>query len=448
MRSAQNIKLNHRQKLAAGRFLAKRRMPYFSAGLYSLIPKPIPGMLQHTGQPMGATPNGIMLYDPDAIQEMELDDVEFSLLNLVCHIIRGHAKTAEKLGWDPQLANQAFDAAINDDLFAAGMKPQPSDMLPSKIQDPATMKPMEDGMTPHAYYEALKQMKQPPGTTPGSRPGGGMGGGAAGNPMPNEGQHGGGNGSQNPGQQQKQQGRSEAELDRIRKQVARDIQKHAEKGHGTVPAGWQVWANTELKPPKIRWQDKLNRTLRGAIAQKAGMLDYSYHRPSRRQQSIGFGPGKPILPTMVAPTPTVAVAVDTSGSMSSSDLARAVSETKGILTQTDADIHLLSCDAEVHGPPRKVRTWKEVQNNLKGGGGTDFGPIFDAVQKIPERPNICVVLTDGGGPAPGRAPKGMTVIWVLIGKKTNDWSGAMIPWVEGGGMDDRISYGEMIWVDD
>ena len=444
-------KLNHRQKISAGRFLAKKRMPYFAAGLYSLIPRPVPGMMKTMGGGMAVTPNGVMIYDPDVIEnEWTLDDVEFGLLHELGHILRNHSKVTEKRGWDPKLANLAFDAAINDDLFAAGMKPLPSDMLPSKIQDPVTMKPMGDGLTEHAYYDALTKMKNPPQAVPGARPGGGACGGGAGNPFPGESAYGGGTpgpGASNSGNQKNNTdgGRSEAEIERVRKQVARDIQQHTQKGRGEVPGGWQVWANSELKPPKVRWQDKLRRVIRGAVSNRAGMLDYTYSRPSRRQSAVGYGYGRPILPAMSAPTPALVVAVDTSGSMNSNDLARAVSETKGILTQTAADVHLLSCDAEVHGPPRKVRTWKEVQNALKGGGGTAFGPIFEAARKIPERPTICVVLTDGGGPAPATPPPNMTVIWVLIGEKTDNWCGAMEPWVEGD-HDAKVPYGEKVWV--
>lgn len=230
--------------------------------------------------------------------------------------------------------------------------------------------------------------------------------------------------------------------------MARDIQQHVEKGRGDVPGGWAVWAGQALKPPKIHWTDKLSRTVRGAVAYRAGMLDYSYARPSRRQSALGYGHGVPILPAMVAPTPDVAVAWDTSGSMAETDHARAASELRGVLAQTNASVHLVTCDCEVHGPPRRISSWKEATSMLKGGGGTDFAPIFEALKRMPEKPSTCIVMTDGGGPAPVRPPPGITIIWVLIGKRTDSWSGAMVPWVHGGSIENKVSYGEIIFVDE
>ena len=441
------VQLNHRQKISAGRFLAKKRMPYFSSALYSVIPMPVVGLQAQSGQPMACTPNGILIYDAQAVEAMELDDVEFSLLNVTSHLVRNSADVAKRNNWEPARANKALDASVNDDLMAAGCKPKPSDMIPSRIHEPKTMKPMEDGQTPHAYYRALAEMDDEPESEPGARPGGGNSGGCAGNPNPQEGAHG-GSGKGNGGGQAKGKspGRSEAEMNRMRKQVAKDVQKAAAKGHGNVPGGWQIWAGQELEPPKVRWQDKFRRVVRGAISSRKGMLDYSYCRPSRRQSGVGFGFGKPILPTMVAPEVEIVVAFDTSGSMSGDDLARAGAECRGILTQTDVTVHLLSCDAEVHGPPKKVKTWKEAQNSLKGGGGTDFGPIFEAVKGIKSKPSVLVILTDGGGPAPVRPPNGVTVVWVLIGEKTGGWAGAMVPWVEGESIETKVTYGEQIWV--
>lgn len=447
-----NHNLNHQQLLAAGRFLAKKRMPYFSAALYSLIPRPVPKMMETMGAAMGVTPNCVMIYDPEYIEKnWTIDDVEFGLLHEISHVLRGHSKVVEQNGFDPRMFNLAADAAINDDLMAAGCKPLPSDMLPSKIQDPQTMKPMPEGLTEHAYYNALKQMKNPPQPVPGARPGSGMCGGAAGNPLPGEEAYGGGGQGNRPqqgqGSQSQDGGRSEIEIERIKKQVARDIQNHASKGHGSVPGGWQIWADQEVKPPKVRWQDKLRRVVRGAIGHRAGMLDYTYRRPSRRQSALGYGDGVPILPSMTAPAPRITVAFDTSGSMSSSDLARAGAELRGILGQTNTPVNLISCDAEVHGGPRQVKTWKEAMNSLKGGGGTDFGPIFKEVEKMRPAQDIVIVLTDGGGPAPATPPKAQ-VVWVLIGKATGNWDGAMVPWVEGKAIEEKVGYGEMIWVED
>ena len=209
-------------------------------------------------------------------------------------------------------------------------------------------------------------------------------------------------------------GRSEAEVARIRKQVAEDIKQEATKSRGTVPAGWARWADEQLSPPKVPWRQKLARQARAAVQFQKGMVDYTYSRPSRRQASHGYGIGKPILPTLHAPVPRVAVGVDTSGSMGQHELDQALRETNGVLMAVGAEVEFVACDAEVH-VQKKVRNWKDVRANLKGGGGTDFRPVFEAFDKAKPRPDIVIFVTDGYGPAPVEAPANMKVIWLLVG---------------------------------
>ena len=144
----------------------------------------------------------------------------------------------------------------------------------------------------------------------------------------------------------------------------------------------------------------------------AGAVEHRYDGPSRRQAGIGYGTGRPVLPRLRAPMPRVAVAVDTSGSMSGGDLDRAMGETSAILRAIGAPVTFLACDAAVHGVA-KVAHLGQVQ--LKGGGGTDFRPIFEALADMRPRVDVVVVMTDGYGPAPDEELTGLRTIWLLIG---------------------------------
>src|SRR5690606_25788821 len=66
-----------------------------------------------------------------------------------------------------------------------------------------------------------------------------------------------------PGEGSNAHGITDAEGQAIRRDVATKI-KETSNGRGTVPAGWQVWADAELLPPKVRWQDKLRAIARQA----------------------------------------------------------------------------------------------------------------------------------------------------------------------------------------
>jgi predicted metal-dependent peptidase len=428
-----DTKLSHRDKIAAARGLARKRMPYFSAALFTLMPRATPGMMKQVGAAMAVTPRGIMYYDPDVVEnEWDLEDVEFGMLHEVGHFLRDHAKRCEEYGYDKGMWNEAGDAAINDDLIAAGCKPLSTDITPDKIIDPKTKKPMAVGLTEEAYYDAIRRRpKQPECGQGGNRPGGGKCGGVAGNPLdglPDDGTY-----------SQATKGRSEVEVERVKKAVANAIQDHVEKhGAGSVPGGWEVWSGQHLTPPTIRWQDKIRRAVRNGISKVRGQINFHYERPSRRQWGIGYGAGRPILPAMYAPTPRIGLFVDTSGSMGSEDLQIAMSEVDGVLKAAGGDMLFGCCDANVHGI-EKVSDAKQACAKLKGGGGTNFIPVFDELAEMGRHqcPHLIIFLTDGDGPAPDIAPDGLHVIWVLVGKD------ARVPYTENGS---EITWGEQIIV--
>jgi predicted metal-dependent peptidase len=86
----------------------------------------------------------------------------------------------------------------------------------------------------------------------------------------------------------------------------------------------------------------------------------------------------------------------------------------------------------------KARTWREVVRHLKGGGGTDFVPVFEAAAHMRPRPEVLVFCTDGMGPAPAEPPYPLRVIWLLVGPYKQR------PYAYNG----PITYGEFIEVDD
>lgn len=443
-------KLGHRDKIAAARGLARKRMPYFSAALFALMPRPMAGMFEKVGAGMGVTPRGIMYYDPRVVEEeWDLEDCEFGILHEVGHFLRDHAKRCEEYGYDPKMWNSAGDAAINDDLIGAGCKQLATDIVPKKLLHPKTQKPMPDGLTEEAYYDAIRQMQKPPGQGQGpgagganaGRPGNGNCGGVAGNPMAGLDEDGPASGAN--------KGRSEVDIERIKKGTAEAIQQHVKQhGAGSVPGGWKVWGDDQLTPPVIRWQDKLRRAVRRGVAKVKGMVNFHYARPSRRQWAIGYGRGRPILPSMYAPLPRVGCFVDTSGSMGHDDLQIAMSEMSGVLKSSGAEVILGVCDAQMHGKIEPVRDIKEACARLAGGGGTNFVPVYEELAKLPKekRPHVVVFLTDGGGPAPAHNPlPEIHTIWVLVG------SHAEVPWCAGehggwSGGGDRIKWGEQIFV--
>jgi predicted metal-dependent peptidase len=248
--------------------------------------------------------------------------------------------------------------------------------------------------------------------------GGNCGSGAGGKPLPGEPD------ATDPG------ARSEGELHRAIKAVAEAVKQAASSGRGDVPMGLLLAAEDLLKPSVVPWDEKLRRAARRAVAFKMGAFDYRYDAPSRRQAGVGFGWGKPVLPRMRCPVPEVAVVIDTSGSMGSDELQRAVSETAGVMRSVGAPVTFLCCDAEVHGVQRIADPTKVV---LKGGGGTSFQPAFKALEELRPKPSVVVFVTDGCGDAPVKPPRHISTIWVLVGPHqrkpcAGEWGGPEVTW--------------------
>lgn len=183
-------------------------------------------------------------------------------------------------------------------------------------------------------------------------------------------------------------------------------------GRGTVPAGWKRWADG-LAEPSQDWRTLLGAAFRGTLAAGSGAGDYTYRRPGRRTPALG---GRVVLPGLRRPLPQVAVVVDTSGSVTDADLGSALSEIAGISRAVGlhgSRVSVYSCDAAVQTVQQICRV-EEI--SLVGGGGTDLRQgIRRAVDGTP-RPEVVVVLTDGGTPWPDAAP-GCRVIAGIFGSR-------------------------------
>jgi predicted metal-dependent peptidase len=183
------------------------------------------------------------------------------------------------------------------------------------------------------------------------------------------------------------------------------------RGRGTVPAGWQRWAEAALAGLTVPWRRVLASAVRRAIANAAGCCDYAYARPGRRRIP------HIVTPAMRRPRVTVAVVVDTSGSMGQSELDAAMAEIKGVIAAAgigSGGLLVLACDAAV-GASTRVRRVEQVQ--LSGGGGTDLRVGIAAAESSHPRPDVVVVLTDGETPWPELPTRARLVVAIVGGTR-------------------------------
>lgn len=162
----------------------------------------------------------------------------------------------------------------------------------------------------------------------------------------------------------------------------------------------------ELIAPQLSW-----RALLAQYLIQAARDDYSFQRPSRREADS-------ILPRLYSQGLNLVVAIDTSGSIREDELCEFLSEIDAIKGQVRAEIDLLACDDQIAaGAPWHFSAWEPMQlpEGLSGGGGTDFRPVFDWVEKSHATPDALLYFTDAEGPFPKVAPS-YPVIWLVKGR--------------------------------
>lgn len=217
------------------------------------------------------------------------------------------------------------------------------------------------------------------------------------------------------------EGVDEDRADLIRQQVAVEIRNHV-RNRGHVPAGYERWSK-EILEPVVDWRRELSSLVRRTFAQVAGLRDYTYKRPSRRQSAMNQSGQNILLPAMRQPNPPrVAIVIDTSGSMSDEMLSWALSETQGVLRSLGSsgrNVRVVSCDAAATS--KRVTNASDIE--LKGGGGTDMRVGIDEAMRQREKPDAVVVITDGYTPWPSEPLKGATLIVAL----TDDNASSAVP---------------------
>jgi predicted metal-dependent peptidase len=167
-----------------------------------------------------------------------------------------------------------------------------------------------------------------------------------------------------------------------------------------------------LLQPQLPWRMLLARYMSAQARD-----DYSYNRPSSRR-------GEPaILPSLRSHNLDVVVVLDTSGSVSDQEMNDFITEVDAIKGQIRARVSLHSCDHTLNPDgPWVFEPWEALRlpESFKGGGGTDFRPVFDWIDTLDRQPDLLVYFTDAQGEFPALAPH-FPVVWLVKGKSPVPW---------------------------
>ncbi|HVV23725.1 MAG TPA: VWA-like domain-containing protein [Pseudonocardiaceae bacterium] len=396
-----------RQKWAAARVWTARHAPYLASAILALEPL----VVEQDGpaydlRALPTDPAWHVYLDPDVVEATDVPELGFWLLHQVTHLLRRHADRYPGMGVatpfggrnaDQRRWNVSGDAEIDDDLCVDEVA------VPERAVTPAGIG-LPESWVAEQYWDKLAGVDLPADTPD-------CGTGADGQPR-----------EWNAGLS----GLSEANRKLLYRDVARRIREH---NRGDTPAGWQRWAD-EVLEPVVDWRRALRAAVRHGVADIAGRVDFTYRRPSRRAAALP----DVVLPSLRQPLPTVAVVIDTSGSMSDGMLSQVLGEVHGLLASVGVGrnrLHVVCCDARAYQAQR-VMSAREVR--LLGGGGTDMGAGLAATTDLRPRPDLVIVLTDGHTPWPAEPPGKAKVLVGLM-----DRTGSVPEWATSVAIDPEMA---------
>ena len=153
---------------------------------------------------------------------------------------------------------------------------------------------------------------------------------------------------------------------------------------------------------KVDWREFLYRYI--ATHAKSS---YTFSPPNMKFLYRGI-----YLPSMRSDLLRVIVAVDTSGSVDEVLLATFLGEVSSMMQQyPNYEIDLITADAKVQSH-KTFLPGEVLDYHISGGGGTDFRPVFEYIEKQIDYPALLIYFTDGEGSYP-KEEVSYDVLWVM-----------------------------------
>ncbi len=330
--------------------------------------------------------NGVrFLYNESFIQRRSIDELMFILTNCVMHHVLSHQQ--RRLNRKGNLWQLATDFAINNILHQNGMPiPQGANFN----EEYAKMYAEEIyELLKEEYYGGLDAFDEEDGF---------------GNelPAPLE---------LNSSDTKEQDEKAFSSLESIDEELdpqsesdweyAASTAKEIAARKSATPSGFERLAK-KVKASRVDWRFELynaiNRHMRN---------NYAFMPPNKKHLYRGFA-----LPSLASDTLSLCVAVDSSGSIDEHLLGAFMEEFKLIMTNFPAvKIELMICDARIHAH-YTFQGGEKLDFKIKGGGGTDYRPVFDYIDMNLPMNTMLLYFTDGDGWFPKRPPA-YEVLWAL-----------------------------------
>jgi predicted metal-dependent peptidase len=374
--------------------------------------------LMEGGVPTMATDGRRILFNPDFVQSLQPEELQAVLAHEVMHCALGHhCRRGQR---DPQLWNEAADLAINPLLLANGFSLPAGALVDPEFENLSAEEIYARRLQPNCNGGDSSQESAGSGNSQqdqSASPGGGgkeqlqdqTTAGADLRTSSSVSPRLGGFGEVIDATDEDDRPASEAERSRQQQEwsIAADQAIRSAKACGHEPNNIDR-PLAESRQSKQDWRSVLRDFVTARMPS-----DYCWNPPNRRFVSSGL-----YLPS-VARTGlgTMVVGVDTSGSIGQQELEQFAGEISSICEEAQPEsVHVVYCDAAVQAV-QEFGPSEPIQLEPKGGGGTDFRPVFQWVEENGIDPVCLIYLTDlfcHSYPSPPEYP----VLWVTDSRRT------------------------------
>jgi len=387
-----------------------------------------------------ATDGERLIYDINFVDTIDVQEAKFGIVHEVGHVaLKHHLRRGKR---DFATWNQACDQAVNHILIDAGYHmpksmpmPDPAfkDMGAEQIYQImlAGQNSGNSGQSPKPHTDPVKlppkdSSGQPGPTQPDSLPGSGKPGpGKSGKNQ--QGQQKGGNPSGPPQPQQipdvpnangglildapvdlndlKEFQQAEENVDLIVEQAA--------KTAGNLPGS----LNQIVKSNKEHTQNYRD-LLRDFLEESLTPGDYTWEVPDRMWTAHDiFLPGIEYEPEL----PQIIFAIDTSGSIGRKEKDIFANEISGVLEEFPCTIKAMYCDTSVRHTQDLDSDDLPIDLQFRGGGGTQFYPVFDYIKEHDLQPKAILYFSDMEVWSWDRCEDpGVPVLWMNTNRRKDD----------------------------
>lgn len=193
----------------------------------------------------------------------------------------------------------------------------------------------------------------------------------------------------------------------VREVVNADTALINEEARGLIPGSFFQQVEILNAPPKLNWQSILKKYVGTITADKRKTRMRLNRRQPERFDLSGHQDEKVLK---------IAVAIDTSGSVSDKEVECILREVVDIIAHRKNILTVIECDSRIQRV-YLVKSKGDIKKSVMGRGGTAFTPVVEYVNAHREfRDALLIYFTDGFGERSIPRPKTYRTLWVVLDK--------------------------------